>query len=113
MSNNYPRTMYVDTEPDAETSYYSLRLYIAGQTDKSIAARSNLRRFCEANLSGRYDLEVIDLEINPQRAAEDRILATPTLVRRLPRPVRRIVGDMSNVEKLLVSLEIRRKTGFT
>ncbi|MDV2982879.1 UNVERIFIED_CONTAM: circadian clock KaiB family protein [Methylobacteriaceae bacterium AG10] len=88
---------------------YRLRLYVAGQTAKSLAAMANLRRFCEEHLAGHYDIEVIDLMKNPQLAAGDQILAIPTLVRRLPAPLKRIIGDLSNTEKVLVGLDIRPK----
>jgi circadian clock protein KaiB len=83
-----------------------LRLYIARQTRKSIAALTNLRRICDEHLAGRYRVEVIDLMENPQRAQHDQILAIPTLVRRLPEPIRRIIGDLSNSERVLVGLEV-------
>ena len=86
---------------------YHLRLYVAGQTTKSLAAMANLKRVCEEHLAGRYDIEVIDLLVNPQLAAGDQILAIPTLVRRLPAPLKRIIGDLSNVDKVLVGLDIR------
>jgi circadian clock protein KaiB len=85
---------------------YSLRLYIAGQTTKSIAAVANLRRVCETHLEGRYEIEVIDLLLTPQLAAGDQILAIPTLVRRLPEPLKRIIGTLSNVDQVLVGLDI-------
>jgi circadian clock protein KaiB len=84
-----------------------LRLYIAGQTPRSVAAFANLKRICEEHLVGRYRIEVIDLVQNPQLAAGDQILAVPTLVRRLPEPVRRIIGDLSNTERVLVGLDVR------
>jgi circadian clock protein KaiB len=84
-----------------------LRLYIAGQTPRSIAAFANLKRICEEHLAGRYRIEVIDLVQNPQLAAGDQILAVPTLVRRLPEPVRKIIGDLSNAERVLVGLDVR------
>ena len=84
-----------------------LRLYIAGQTPRSVAAFANLKRICEEHLAGRYRIEVIDLVQNPQLAAGDQILAVPTLVSRLPEPVRRIIGDLSNAERVLVGLDIR------
>jgi circadian clock protein KaiB len=84
-----------------------LRLYIAGQTPRSIAAFANLKKICEEHLAGRYRIEVIDLVQNPQLAAGDQILAVPTLVRRLPEPVRKIIGDLSNAERLLVGLDVR------
>jgi len=84
-----------------------LRLYIAGQTPKSIKAFANLKRICEEHMPGRYRIEVIDLVQNPQLAAGDQILAVPTLVRRLPEPVRRIIGDLSHTDRVLVGLDIR------
>jgi circadian clock protein KaiB len=84
-----------------------LRLYVAGETSKSRAALANLRNICEKHLSGRYHLEVIDLLEKPQLAAGDQILAIPTLVRKLPAPVRKIIGDLSNTDRVLVGLDIR------
>jgi circadian clock protein KaiB len=84
-----------------------LRLYIAGQTPRSIKAFANLKRICEEHLKGRYRIEVIDLIQNPQLAAGDQILAVPTLVRLLPEPVRKIIGDLSNTERVLVGLDVR------
>ncbi|WP_238311628.1 circadian clock KaiB family protein [Methylobacterium organophilum] len=97
------------SEADLDPGHYHLRLYVAGQTAKSLAAMSNLKRFCEEHLAGRYDIEVIDLMKTPQLAAGDQILAIPTLVRRLPSPLKRIIGDLSNTEKVLVGLDIRPK----
>lgn len=88
--------------------HYSLRLYVAGHTPKSTAAIANLRRICEEHLAGRYTIEVIDLLVQPQLAAGDQILAVPTLVRRLPAPLKRIIGNLSNAERVLVGLDIRR-----
>jgi circadian clock protein KaiB len=88
-----------------------LRLYVAGQTTKSLAAMANLKRVCEEHLAGRYEIEIIDLVQNPRPAAGDQILAIPTLVRRLPAPLKRIIGDLSNTEKVLVGLDIRPKGG--
>ena len=85
---------------------YDLRLYIAGQTPRSIAAVCNLRKLCETYLSGRYHLDVIDLMADPNRAQRDRIIAVPTLVRRLPGAVTRIIGDISNSERVLTRLNI-------
>ncbi|HEX6212658.1 MAG TPA: circadian clock KaiB family protein [Methylomirabilota bacterium] len=85
---------------------YQLRLYVAGQTERSLMAIANLRRICEEHLAGRYTIEVIDLKEQPYLARHDNILAIPTLVRRLPEPLRRIVGDLSNVERTLVGLEV-------
>jgi circadian clock protein KaiB len=84
-----------------------LRLYIAGQTPKSIKAFANLKKICEEYLPGKYRIEVIDLIQNPQLAAGDQILAVPTLVRRLPEPVRRIIGDLSHTDRVLVGLDVR------
>ena len=91
----------------AETETWELRLYIAGQTPKSVIAFDNLKRLCEEHLAGRYKIEVIDLMQNPQLAAGDQIVAIPTLVRKLPEPLRRIVGDLSNTERTLVGLQLR------
>lgn len=88
---------------------YNLRLYVAGQTPKSLAAVSNLRQICEAHLAGRYTVEVIDLMDNPQLAARDQILAVPTLVRQLPEPLKRIIGDLSKTDRVLVGLDIERR----
>jgi circadian clock protein KaiB len=84
-----------------------LRLYVAGQTSRSLAAIDNLRRICEANLKGRYTIEVIDLVQTPQLARVDQIVAIPTLVKKLPPPQRRIIGDLSNSERVLIGLDIR------
>jgi len=86
---------------------YQLRLYIAGQTPKSLLALTNLKRICETHLSGRYEVEIIDLLQNPQLASGDQILAVPTLVRRLPEPITKIIGDLSNTERVLVGLDLR------
>jgi len=86
---------------------WNLRLYVAGQTPRSIRAFDNLRKICEEHLAGRYSLEVIDLTVNPQLAKGDQILALPTLVRKLPPPLRKIIGDLSNTERVLVGLDLR------
>lgn len=91
----------------APPEVWNLRLYIAGQSPKSIAAMTNLRRICEEHMPGRYKIEVVDLIRHPQLAAGDQILAIPTLVRKLPEPVRKIVGDLSNTERALVGLQLR------
>ncbi|MDD5033430.1 MAG: circadian clock protein KaiB [Methylococcaceae bacterium] len=97
-----------ETEPaQAESDTFILRLYVAGQTPKSMAAFSNLKTICEDHLAGRYQIEVIDLLENPQLARGDQILAIPTLVRKLPEPVRKIIGDLSNTERVLVGLDLR------
>jgi circadian clock protein KaiB len=95
------------TPEEDDAGFYRLRLYVAGQTPKSLAAMANLRKVCEQHLAGRYEIEVIDLMQNPRLAAGDQILAIPTLVRRLPSPLKRIIGDLSNTEKVLVGLDIR------
>ena len=87
--------------------HYNLRLYIAGQTPKSIAAIANLRRLCDLHLVGCHSVEVIDLSKDPGRAAADQIVALPTLVRRLPPPIKRVIGSLADAEKVLVGLEIR------
>jgi circadian clock protein KaiB len=84
-----------------------LRLYVAGQTPRSLAALSNLKRICTEHLEGKYELEVIDLAKNPQLAQGDQILAIPTLVRNLLVPIRKIIGDLSNVDRVLVGLDLR------
>ena len=86
---------------------WELRLYIAGNTAKSVTALNNLKKYCEEHLKGQYKIEVIDLLVNPQLAAGDQILAIPTLVRKVPVPIRKIIGDLSNEEKVLVGLNIR------
>ncbi len=86
---------------------YLLRLYVAGQTPRSVAAFANLKKICEEHLAGQYEIEVIDLLLNPQLAAGDQILAVPTLVRKLPEPVRKIIGDLSNKERVLVGLDLQ------
>jgi circadian clock protein KaiB len=86
---------------------FELRLYVAGQSAKSLAAFANLRRICETHLAGQYRIEIIDLLKTPQLAAGDQILALPTLVRRLPEPIKKIIGDLSNEERVLVGLDIQ------
>ena len=92
---------------DATADSWELRLYVAGQTTKSLAAFANLKAICEEHLAGKYRIEVIDLLENPQLARGDQILAIPTLVRQLPAPVRKIIGDLSNTERVLVGLDLR------
>jgi circadian clock protein KaiB len=92
-----------------ETPLWELRLYVAGQTAKSLQAFANLKRICEEHLAGQYEIEVIDLIKNPQLAKGDQILALPTLVRKLPEPVKKIIGDLSNSERVLVGLDIRAR----
>jgi circadian clock protein KaiB len=97
-------------EEQAET--WELRLYVAGQTPKSVAAFSNLKRVCEEHLAGKYKIEVIDLVKNPLLAQGDQIVAIPTLVRKLPEPMRKIIGDLSNTERVLVGLQLRPKANM-
>ena len=86
---------------------YNLRLYVAGQTPKSMAAIANLKKICETHLPGRYEIEVVDLIKDPALARRHQIVAIPTLIRQLPEPLKRIIGDLSNVEKVLVGLDIQ------
>jgi circadian clock protein KaiB len=90
----------------AKSDTFVLRLYVAGQTPKSIAAFTNLNKICKEHLAGRYQIEVIDLLENPKLARGDQILAIPTLVRELPVPVRKIIGDLSNTERVLIGLDL-------
>lgn len=91
---------------DNDNPIWELRLYVAGQTPKCLAALANLKRICDEHLPGRYQLEVIDLLENPKLAREDNILAIPTLVRKLPTPLRKVIGDLSNHEGVLVRLDV-------
>ena len=91
----------------ARQAEWQLRLYVAGKTPKCTAALQNLREVCEAHLPGRYEIEVIDLLVNPRLAAGDQILAVPTLVRKFPEPIRKIIGDLSNSERVLVGLDVQ------
>jgi circadian clock protein KaiB len=88
---------------------WELRLYVAGQTPKSLAAFANLKKICEEHLAGQYHIEVIDLLKQPQLASGDQILAIPTLVRKLPSPIKKIIGDLSNTERVLVGLDVREQ----
>jgi circadian clock protein KaiB len=85
---------------------WNLRLYVAGQTQKSITAFDNLKKICEEHLAGQYSIEVIDLSKNPRLAKRDQIIAIPTLIRKLPEPLKRIIGDLANTERVLVGLDI-------
>ncbi|MBN1362632.1 MAG: hypothetical protein JW993_18690 [Sedimentisphaerales bacterium] len=102
-----PRRSSRKTAVEPET--WNLRLYVAGQTSRSIAALENLERICQEHLAGKYSIEVIDLLKDPKLARGDQILAVPTLVRKLPEPVRKIIGDLSNQERVLVGLDLRPK----
>ncbi len=99
--------------PDAgcDDEVYILRLYVAGQTKKSLTAFANLKKICEEHLAGKYRIEVVDLLENPKLAKGDQILAIPTLVRRLPPPIKKIIGDLSNTERVLVGLDLRPAKG--
>ena len=98
-------------EQEKAEASWELRLYVAGQTQKSLAAFSNLQKICNEYLKGRYRIEVVDLLKQPQLAAGDQILAVPTLVRNLPPPLRKIIGDLSNTDRVLVGLDIRIASG--
>jgi len=91
----------------AKATQYDLRLYVAGQTPRSMQAVSNLKRICEEHLAGQYRIQIIDLLEKPQLAAGDQILAIPTLVRAIPKPARKIIGDLSNIDRVLVGLDLR------
>jgi len=94
----------------ATGAFFDLRLYVAGQTARSLAALANLQKICNEHLDGRYRIKVIDLLENPQLARGDQILALPTLVRKLPQPIRRLVGDLSDTERALVGLDLRPRS---
>jgi circadian clock protein KaiB len=93
------------------STHYDLRLYVAGQTPKSLAAFANLKQLCEMYLAGKYNIEVIDLIKKPQMAREDQIIALPTLVRRLPEPIRKIIGDLADTQRTLIGLDLSEKVG--
>jgi circadian clock protein KaiB len=95
----------------APRSHYDLRLYVAGQTPKSLAAFANLKQLCDIYLVGKYRIEVIDLMKKPQLARDDQIVAIPTLVRRLPQPIRKIIGDLCDTQRTLVGLDLSEKVG--
>lgn len=92
----------------AQPALWNLRLYVAGQTPRSISAFANLKRICEEKLPGQYSIEVIDVAKRPELAQTDQIVALPTLVRKLPEPMKRVIGDLSNLERVMVSIEIER-----
>ena len=107
------RVATTPSTPTRRRAEWQLRLYVAGQTPRCLAALENLRQVCETHLSGRYEIEVVDLLVNPRLAAGDQILAVPTLVRKFPEPIRKIIGDLSNGERVLVGLDVQpvRKAG--
>lgn len=96
-----------------QNKQWQLRLYVAGQTPKCLTAFANLKKLCEEHMDGDYHIEIIDLLQRPQLARGDQILAIPTLVRKLPEPVRKIIGDLSNTERVLVGLDLRQREGAT
>jgi circadian clock protein KaiB len=96
---------------EENSELWELRLYVAGQTPKSITAFSNLKRLCEEHLKGRYRIEVVDLFKHPERAKGDQIVALPTLVRKLPEPIKRIVGDLSNSDRVIVGMNLQQAPG--
>ena len=98
-----------NSEATAKEGVWELRLFVAGQTQKSLTAFANLTRICEQHLAGRYAIEIVDLLQNPELAKSEQIVAIPTLVRKLPEPIRKIVGDLSNTEKTLLGLQLRPK----
>jgi len=106
-SNTTPRPRVPVSPRLPPSEIWELRLYVAGQTTRAVTAFANLKRICEEHLKGKYRIEVIDLLKNPQLAKGDQILAVPTLVRSLPSPVRKIIGDLSNTERVLVGLDLR------
>jgi circadian clock protein KaiB len=100
---NEPETIIVNADAKKK---WNLRLYVAGQTPKSIVALANLKRICDEHMNGQYKIEIIDLMENPQLAQKDQIVAIPTLVRELPAPLKRIIGDLSNTDRVLVGLDV-------
>ncbi len=101
------------TRPAAGSDLWDLRLYVAGLTPKSVAAFDNLKRMCKEYLKGKYRIEVIDLLLHPQLAKGDQILAIPTLVRKLPKPIKMVIGDLSDTERVLVAFDLRQRTAPT
>ncbi len=96
--------------PLEKAEQWLLKLYVAGQTPKSVAAFSNLKRICETHLKGQYKIEVVDLLVNPRLAKGDQIIAVPTLVRQLPAPVKKVIGDLADEERVLVGMDVRLAT---
>ncbi|HBG24547.1 MAG TPA: circadian clock protein KaiB [Rikenellaceae bacterium] len=103
---NSAKKIRVEKQVETTNDLWVLRLYVAGQTPKALTAFTNLKKICEEQLNGEYSIEVIDLLRNPQLGADDQIFALPTLVRKLPVPVRKIIGDLSNTERVLVGLDL-------
>jgi circadian clock protein KaiB len=104
-------TIWAIQEIKNKEQLFELRLYVAGQTAISLQAFANLKRICEEHLGGRYQIEVVDLSKNPELAKSEQLFALPTLVRKFQEPVRKIIGDMSNVEEVLVGLDLRPRAG--
>lgn len=102
-----PQSLASVTSRALDLSRWELRLYVAGKTAKSLAAMENLKRICEEHLPGQYEIEVVDLLVYPQLAKGDQIVAIPTLVRKLPQPIRKVIGDLSNTDRTLVGLQLR------
>lgn len=102
-----PEPLDTTAERDPASDTWELRLYVAGKTPRSVAAFDNLTRICETHLAGKYRIEVVDLLVHPQLARGDQIVAIPTLVRKLPQPIRKVIGDLSNEERTLVGLQLR------
>jgi circadian clock protein KaiB len=107
MMKAVPKGKGTKAKSDATEEVWNLKLYVAGQTRKSITAFANLKKICDEHLAGKYKIEVIDLLKNPQLAKGDQIIALPTLVRKLPEPIKKIIGDLANTERVLVGLDIR------
>ena len=110
-SKRASRKTYKSATLPAPSGYYDLRLYVAGQTPKSLAAFANLKQLCEFHLAGKYRIEVIDLVKKPQLARDDQIVAIPTLVRRRPQPIRKIIGDLCDTQRTLIGLDLSEKVG--
>jgi circadian clock protein KaiB len=104
------KTLAVNEQRPEAAEKWLLRLYVAGRSPKCLTALDNLKRFCEERMAGRYDIEVIDLLDNPRLAKDDQIVAIPTLVRRLPEPLKKIIGNLSDTERMLVGLDLKSKS---
>ncbi|HLH55175.1 MAG TPA: circadian clock KaiB family protein [Verrucomicrobiae bacterium] len=107
MTTSRARSRKPGTARNDNKEFWKLRLYVAGETPKSLTAFANLKRICEEHLAGKYHIEIVDLIKDPKLARGDQIIAVPTLVRKLPEPVRKIIGDLSNVERTLVGLDLK------
>ena len=108
MSEN-PQSLAGEVPVPEESERWLLRLYVAGRSPKCVTALDNLQRFCEERMAGRYEIEVIDLLENPRLAKDDQIIAIPTLVRKLPEPLKKIIGNLSDTERMLVGLDLKAK----